>query len=150
MEDMSTYSIGIFIIAISLLAVAIVTIVLYVVNKNKKRWALKKYQKKVSEPRQVVTTPKIAEEKSDKISTGSKQEHENTSISAEKPKVLEMSGRPQNRDTNVKEENSPNWSLRDKKSRLVVMPENQRFMKYTSEGYKPAKGDKEFEKALWN
>ena len=27
---------------------------------------------------------------------------------------------------------------------------NQRFMKYTSEGYKPAKGDQDLGKAIWN
>ncbi len=143
MEDMSTYSIGIFIIAVSLLAVAIVAVVMYVVNKNKKRWALRKYQKNVSEPRQVVSTPKIAEEKSDKISNVNKQTLEKTSTGVEKPKILEMNGKLQNLNTSIKDENP-------KKSRLVGMPENQRFMKYTSEGYKPAKGDKEFEKALWN
>ncbi len=150
MEGMSTYSIGIFIIAVSLLAVAIVAVVLYVVNKNKKRWVLRKYPKKVSEPQQVVATPSVGEKKSEKTSTVIKQELEKLSTNPEKPRILEMTVRPQNQNTSLKEENSLNLSLRDRKSRLVTMPENQRFMKYTSEGYKPAKGDKEFEKAIWN
>lgn len=147
MEDVSTFSLGIFIVVVSLLAVAIVAFVMYRVNKSKKQKALRDYQRKVSESSRQVrheAAQKAAEEeKIEKILTDNKGEVERTSPNAEKSKIVEMSGKLEKQETDIIDESS-------RKPKLKRMPDNIKFMKYTSEGYKPAKGDKDFEKAIWN